>query len=1389
MDKALKAYLTKTGNTQRIKEIESSEKKSGVFGIIKETGKQFFSPGSESQKKVIIPVAKFLAPVGESVGHAIAVKTKDYKSAIESQAKLDEMNLKLARDINAGKYKGKDTTKLEKKLQENISSAKTKEEEIVPSLNKSNLKIAGEGLMTAVNAVTASSMAGKGLAATGPVSSAIVNANRAINAIGKGKNAPVLSKLAGSIIRGTKTAAGGALFGTAAALEEGKRSPEEIAKEAGLYGGISLLLPPILGKTIKAGSKVIGGIASQTNRAIERSIPVLRTISEKTPNTSGNWLIDTANSSRASIGKTIAAMGVRAGEVLTKPLNPAITDRLYQLGVFDKQAENILGKNIVNTPASSYVKARNFAGVPEGKFTVAKSDFDKIFSEDAKQIKEEALGYLKGLDLLDRAGKGQTLEGSKTALEIQKELADIEQRVIAKTGDTSLLQKIVKDYNAFTRNNILNEYVESGLISKEASENILKEHPNWTPHDVLDFFEEQANNAFTKGGSFNVADNAMKAAKGSDRELASIDVATLHRTQQAQIVAEKNRVMRSVFEKAEQDPEAFGFKQLRSAENVTQRMELIEESNILKRELSTLLKEQKISNKYDRKTTSKINALRKQLQEIDDDITKQMNTFFAGQPDEVTKLIDKEVISDKVPLKLEQFAEKIRKENLTLEQFANDPSVIREYEGGLFEREGYGTLNKFYNTVQSPTKIIPEKTATKIIKPTLPGTAQLQERTRLANEIERKEDVVKSSIDDSLNMLESKINEISERRKGIFDSIRNELADTKIKEVDYKNQGYEKVSYYKNGVREDWLVPSDLGAALKNLDAQQAGFIARWLKIPADILRAGATRLNIGFTVSNFPRDLQTAAGISENGLTPRQVIDAMNDVSNMDNPQTRAFFQGGGAFGGLIGAEKPSRNILEASKRAPIFNVGTKVGESIESVGERFENATRFAVYKNAIANGMPEEMAIFEARNATVDFAKMGNVTGVINQVVPFLNARVQGMVNTMTKLNNDPTKFIRRQLFQSVYPTLLLYAHNNNYESFKNIPQTERDNYWIIQYGEEDGYDDEGNKIKVPEYIKIRKGEIQQAIANSIEQYMDMSNRENPRAVQDFLKSQIANVSPISISSFGPLSTPIELTANYDLFRQTPIEPEYQSVVEGGKKFPREQVPSELRKNSWTGATAQHLSEIGLNKIGLSPARIEFVVGKIFGTAGKDLLKAVDMTQTGWDQSGIMDNKALTEQQLSYLPIFKTFIGSSASGEKIMYYDLAEKINKERFDEIDMPKELQAMSYYEMAMEIKNKQGVDKANEFLQGLKLDKDMKSRYNRIKENHKKGQSNFVQVFNNMGSNGAKVEFLIEVINQIPSKTQKNKLLSDVNSELSADLKTRIRNAIKQGLIIKSTEP
>ena len=47
----------------------------------------------------------------------------------------------------------------------------------------------------------------------------------------------------------------------------------------------------------------------------------------------------------------------------------------------------------------------------------------------------------------------------------------------------------------------------------------------------------------------------------------------------------------------------------------------------------------------------------------------------------------------------------------------------------------------------------------------------------------------------------------------------------------------------------------------------------------------------------------------------------------------------------------------------------------------------------------------------------------------------------------------------------------------------------------------------------------------------------------------------------------------------------------------------------------------------------------------------------------------------------------------------------------------------------------------------------------------------------------------IEVLNKIPSKEQKNKLLQDVNSSLTKDLKKRIRNSIKTGLIKKSTQP
>ncbi len=1166
VDPALAEQLRSRGKFDTLNKLESADRGTGFISTAKEAVKQFFDPRREAQEKVIAPVAKFIAPLGASLGAALSAgRAKELQEqATKQQISLADKVMAKLRDPNLPQSSKQRIFESFQKTSPDIIAQ-------VPELQETAAQTIGKAVVTATAALP---LAGRLLPigrAAKPAAK-IISAQERIAALGRGQTIAkgvtlepsIGPKLAGKVLRVGKSALTGAGFGAAIGLEEGKRG-KQLIRPAAEIAGISVFAPPIIGRAFKFASKNIGKIAKGANTFIESSIPKLHNVAKQSTKKTGNFLVDSASQNRASLKSSLAAVGAKVAERFTRPLDPFLIDRLQPIRVFDKFVEDVTKQKIDMTPNSSYIKARNFAGI-EGKFTVASNDFDDIFERgEFKDIKDDVYGYVKGLDLLNRAERGQAVEGAKSIVQIRQALKGIEERV-----NPARLESAVGQYNDFTRSRILNEFVDSGLLKKEQADNMIRTNPNWTPHDVLDFFEEVGSNAFKGGGTFNVLDNAVKAAKGSEREIAPVRIATLHRLQQAQNLAERNRVMRSVFEKVENDPVSFGF-------------------------------------------------------------------------------------------------------------------------------------------IKFPTPEVGKKAP------------------------------------------------------------------------DIRKAGFEKVSYFNNGTREEWLVPSDLGRALKNLDGYQLGPIMKWMAIPARILRAGATRLNVAFSLSNFPRDLQTAAGISKNGFTRRQLADALNEVADLNNPQTREFFERGGAFGGLIGAEIPSRDILAASKRAPILEVGSKIGKVVESVGERFENATRFAVYKNAIASGMPKELAVFEARNATVDFAKQGTLIGAINQVVPFLNARTQGLVNTLSALSQDPTKFVRRQLFQAVYPAMYLYAHNNQYESFQNIPKEERDRNWIIQYGETDGFDNAGAPIKVPEYIKIRKGEVQQAAANTVENYLDLSNREDPRGLKEFLGSQVLNVSPVSQSSLGPLSAPFELVANYDLFTTRPIEPEFQEVVPEGKKFPREQVPSELRAQRWNGATARHLSKIGLDKIGLSPARIEFIIGKLFATTGKDILSVVDMTQTGLDKTGIPEGKATTAQKLSRTPIFRTFIGSNAAAEKIMIYETLEKVSKEQFEQIELPRELEAMSILDIAGEINEKQGREEANKYIDDLDLTKDMKKRIRRIKENREIGETNFVQIYNKVQGNSIRLRLLVDWLNQIETKEQKNNLIRDVNP--SKDIMKRLRQAKKEGLL------
>lgn len=85
--------------------------------------------------------------LGQTVGEAVATKTKDYKEAAESQQNLDDLNVRLGQTIIKNKALGRNTSHLEQQYKINTGRV-FKPEEIASSLNKSVKEIAGEALGT-----------------------------------------------------------------------------------------------------------------------------------------------------------------------------------------------------------------------------------------------------------------------------------------------------------------------------------------------------------------------------------------------------------------------------------------------------------------------------------------------------------------------------------------------------------------------------------------------------------------------------------------------------------------------------------------------------------------------------------------------------------------------------------------------------------------------------------------------------------------------------------------------------------------------------------------------------------------------------------------------------------------------------------------------------------------------------------------------------------------------------------------------------------------------------------------------------------------------------------------------------------------------------------------
>lgn len=397
------------------------------------------------------------------------------------------------------------------------------------------------------------------------------------------------------------------------------------------------------------------------------------------------------------------------------------------------------------------------------------------------------------------------------------------------------------------------------------------------------------------------------------------------------------------------------------------------------------------------------------------------------------------------------------------------------------------------------------------------------------------------------------------------------VAGSKKEFFQMKNQGmnpimdrawsgnFDVINRMNNGRVERYIAPKEIVEALKQLNPVQ---VPKMLLSLNNIFRSAATTVYLPFTISNAFRDAITA-------YTTAPVFKATSGTK-FASSWAKGFWEGakheflgssdlvkdyinhGGGFG-YIGNIRNSKQAKQMLFKKGIIQKSSDIVTSpfklIEKISATIELAPRLGTFETAIRGGYLPKDAAMMARQSTIDFNRGGTLTKVANQIIPFLNSRVQSKVVLANALKTKPTGTMAKVFTATTMPGFALYAWNNTYyaKEYADIPKNIKDNYFVLITG----IDKTKNK---PQYIAIPKGDVGQLAWNPIEFGLDKMLEKYPEKTGDFLVDYLSDLSPIPFARKGKLSgskilsgiTPpivkgvIEDTANLNLYTGHEIDP---------------------------------------------------------------------------------------------------------------------------------------------------------------------------------------------------------------------------------------------------------
>ncbi|MDY0036719.1 MAG: LPD38 domain-containing protein [Zoogloea oleivorans] len=359
--------------------------------------------------------------------------------------------------------------------------------------------------------------------------------------------------------------------------------------------------------------------------------------------------------------------------------------------------------------------------------------------------------------------------------------------------------------------------------------------------------------------------------------------------------------------------------------------------------------------------------------------------------------------------------------------------------------------------------------------------------------------------------------------------------------------------------------------------------------------------LTIGVTISptfrirNLMRDALQAVATADVGYNPMKNAVEGWKLTSRDSDTMAQLMAGGGAvrFGAFNDgqqAEHAKRMIAMGIRDNQILSTPEKMKnffrrlyDGYQETGDRAETINRAVIYQRVLAETGSHLEASFAARDL-MNFTSMGSSAAIraLAQVLPFFNARLQGMDRLVRGAAADPRRFWSVAGVIGM-ASALLYLLQADDDEYKALPDYVRDTYWPVKMG--------GTWAYIPKPFEVG------ALGTVVERFTELMMAGDDYRAKDFRDTMVGVLTnTLALNPVPQIVKPIgEVWFNYDMFRGQAID-----------SMAMERLLPQERFNANTSAAA-----VGVGRaLDVSPQKVEHMVRGYFGWLGTQALNVGDL-----------------------------------------------------------------------------------------------------------------------------------------------------------------------------------